>query len=43
VAHAGEDLHFVALDLHPPAAPVARLPAPQLAVDERNIDRHAQR
>ena len=42
VADAGENLHAVVLDLHPPAASVAGLPALKLAVDEVSRNRHAQ-
>ena len=42
VADAGKNFHFIALDLHPPAAPVAGLAAAQLAVDEGRVHGHAQ-
>src|SRR5271170_314359 len=41
VAHAGEDVDLVGLDLHAAAAAVALLAAPELAVDEVDIDSEA--
>ena len=36
--HAAGDLHLVALDLHPPAAPVAELPAGEVAIDRVAVE-----
>ena len=41
VAHAGADLDRVALDLHPPAAPVAELAARHLAVEALAVELEA--
>ena len=40
VAYAAEDVGLVGFDLHPPAAAIALLAPPQLAVDEIEIDGH---
>ena len=41
VAHSGEHMGLVRLDLHASAAAIALLTAPKLAVNELEIDRHA--
>jgi hypothetical protein len=41
VAHAGEHVGLVGLNLHAAAAAIALLAAPQLAVHEIEIDGHA--
>src|SRR6202012_5804179 len=40
VTHAGEEGRIALLDAHPASAAVALLPAPQLAVYARAVDRH---
>ena len=43
MAHPAEDMGGVAFDAHAAAAPVALLAAPQLAVDEFQVDRQSRR
>jgi hypothetical protein len=43
VAHAGQNMNLVRLDLHPPAAAIPLLPPPKLAIDEFKVDRNARR
>ena len=43
MAHAGDDFHFIVLDLHPPASAIALLAPPQFAVDGGDRDWHAGR
>ena len=43
VTHAREKLDPVGLDLHPAAAPVALLPAPEFVIDLLGVDLHAGR